>query len=734
MLRFMKNKILIPSLILLVLACFFSFRYIKGDNTSEERKELVLQTVSDAIAKVHFAPRELNDTFSARVYNKVLSTFDNDKKFFTQADINQLSQYKFQIDDQIKNGSVEFFDKVNAIYTQRISDADGFYEELLAKPFDFSKDEEIVLGDDNNQYPADMNGMKERWRKFLKYRVLAKYVDLKDDQKKKVDNKDTSLKKVKTDAELEADAREAIKKSQAYYFKRMKKFDENDRFTIYINTIANNHDPHTDFFPPLDKKRFDEGMSGTFFGIGAQLRDDEGKIKVVMIIPGSPCWKQGELKAGDIITKVAQGEEEPVDIEGMDLEDVVQKIRGPKGTEVRLTVKKVNGAVEVVPIVRGEVLMEETFAKSAIINTKNGKIGYIYLPEFYSDFQHVNGRHCAEDVAIEVLKLKKAGISGLILDLRNNSGGSLSDVVDMAGLFIDKGPIVQVQSSGAPASTLQDRQKGSLYDGPLAIMVNQGSASASEIMAAALQDYGRAIIVGTPTYGKGTVQKIISLDNFLSVTDRLTERSSSSLLTSDPIGSLKVTIQKFYRINGGSTQLKGVTPDIIFPDNYQFLHLGERENISALAWDEIRPADYKRVPNIVPAKKLADLSYARINANPIFGMITSNAKRIKTQQDDNVYSLNEVAYRKDLTSAKNAIDKMKEIEDKNVKPLTVVNIPEDLQKINIDSTTISKNKTWIDGLQKDIFISETVNIIGDMAKLMPNVTMNREVEREVEID
>lgn len=732
MLRFMRNKILIPSLILLILAGFFSFRYIKGDNTSDERKELVLETISDAIDKVHFAPRELNDSFSARVYDKLLSTFDNDKKFFTKADIDELSKYKYTIDDQIKSGSVEFFDKLNDIYTKRISDADGFYEDILSKPFDFKKDEEILLGEDNTKYPADMNGMKERWRKYLKYRVLAKYVDLKDNQLQRVDDKDTSLKEVKTDAQLEEEARESIKKSQAYYFKRMKKFDEKDRFTVFINTITNSHDPHTDYLPPSDKKRFDEAMSGTFFGIGAQLRDDEGKVKIVAIIPGSPCWKQGELKAGDIIIKVGQGKEEAIDVEGMDLDEVVKKIRGPKGTEVRLTVKKVNGAIQVIPIIRGEVLLEEVFAKSAIINTDKGKIGYIYLPEFYSDFQHINGRRCAEDVAIEVLKLKKSGVAGMILDLRNNSGGSLSDVVDMAGLFIDHGPIVQVRSSGAPPATLQDRQKGALYDGPLAIMVNQGSASASEIMAAALQDYGRAIIVGTKTFGKGSVQKIISLDQFLSITDRLAERTQSKNLTDDKIGSLKITIQKFYRVNGGSTQLKGVTPDITFPDNYQLIDMGERNNDAALAWDEIDPADYTKVSNRVPVKKLADLSYARINASPIFKMINANAKRIKKQQDDDIYSLNEVAYRNELKAANNAVDKMKEIEKKNNKPLTVVNITEDLQKINIDSSSIAKNKSWLESLQKDVYISETVNIINDMGALMPNVTMKREKEMELE--
>jgi carboxyl-terminal processing protease len=475
-----------------------------------------------------------------------------------------------------------------------------------------------------------------------------------------------------------------------------------------MNAVTNSEDPHTDFLPPEDKARFDESMSGSFFGIGAQLQEDEGSIKVVAVVPGSPCWKQGEIKVNDIIQKVAQGNAEPVDVQGYDLEDVVKIIRGNKGTTVKLTVKKVDGSVRVIPIVRGEVLREETFAKSAVIEEDGNKTGYIYLPEFYANFNQINGRRCAEDVAIEVQKLKNAGVNGIILDLRNNGGGSLQDVVDMAGLFIDQGPVVQVKTNAGAPEKLYDRASGVLYDGPLAVMINQGSASASEIMAAAMQDYKRAIIVGSTSFGKGTVQRLLSLDDML-------KNSSNSALGDQGIGSLKITVQKFYRINGGSTQLRGVTPDITLPDPYQEIAMGERRDKAALKWDEIPAVSYTVAPNAVNVSQLSALSTARISANSTFNLIKSNAKLLKAKENDHTYQLNEKAYRKELEEASAISKKMEELE-KKANPLAVSNPKEDVSKINMDSTSVSRNNEWLKNIKKDIYIAETVNIIRDMHK------------------
>jgi carboxyl-terminal processing protease len=723
MLRFMKNKILIPLLILGALATFFSFRYSGAAENDKDRKKIVLETVMAALRQSHFAPRAVDDTLSYRVYHKILDNLDYDKKFFSQQDIAVLSQYEYKIDDEINEGSTDFFDKLNEIFSKRIDNAEGYYKDILSRPFTFNGNDSIQLNGEKISYAADDNQLKERWNQYLKYRVLSKYVDLKKEQGKAKDTKDKASSKFKSDSELEKEARESVAKNQASYFKRLRKINDNDRFAIFMNSITNSEDPHTDYFPPKDKQRFDEAMSGSFFGIGAQLKDEDGKIKVAAIITGSPSWKQGELKAGDEIIKVAQGSAEPEDIQGFDIDDAVQRIRGKKGSEVRLTVKRVDGSTKVIPIIRGEVMLEETFAKSAVIQGANGPVGYIYLPEFYADFNHVNGRRCAEDVALEVQKLKNAGVAGIILDLRNNGGGSLNDVVDMAGLFIDQGPIVQVKTSGAVAEKLSDRNRGTLYDGPLAIMVNQNSASASEIMAAAMQDYKRAIVVGSTTFGKGTVQRIISLDEMLGRGNPLSAvTGKGSTMGDSPIGALKITVQKFYRINGGSTQLKGVVPDVILPDPYQGIEMGERRDKAALKWDEIPAADFRPVSNPVNAAELNALSQRRVASNPAFGLMKESAQRIKDREKDNAYSLNEMAYRKELDEANATAKKMEELE-KKATFLTIVNAKEDMANINRDSSTLTKNSDWLKNLKKDIYIAETVNIINDMIKGQSKVNL-----------
>ncbi len=754
MLRFMKNKILIPLVITGALAAFFSFKYSGGDDNQPDQKKILVQsTIAKAIKEVHFAPRDLNDTFSNRVYNKVLEDLDYEKKFFTQQDINTLQKYQYAIDDEIRDGSVEFFDKMDAIYAKRIDDAEGYYKEILKTPFHFDVDEQIQLSGDKTTYAANETELKDRWRKILKFRVLGKYVELKNAQDKTKESKkgtkgkakeddDATTKnltedtedfsataetkpaaantKPKTDAELETDARESVRKNMEYTFKRMHKIKGDERFTYYINAITTSEDPHTDYFPPKEKEKFDEDMSGTFFGIGAQLREEANTIKIAAIITGSPCWKQGELKAGDVIVKVGQGAQEPVDITGYDIEDAVHLIRGKKGTEVRLTVKKVNGSIKVIPIIRGEVLMDNVFAKSAVIKSTDGPVGYIYLPEFYSDFQHINGRRCSEDVAKEVEKLKGAGVVGIILDLRNNGGGSLSDVVDMAGLFTGPGPEVQVKSSDAAPMTLSANNKGAEYTGPMAVMINENSASASEIMAAALQDYKRAIIVGSTSYGKGTVQKVIPLDEFVDPlkrvqmkTDELTAANGVTPMSS--LGSLKVTVQKFYRVSGGSTQLKGVTPDIHLPDPYELINQGERHDKAALGWDEIARANFKPTTNAASVADLSTLSKSRVTANPTFTLIEENAAHLKKQEENNTYSLTETGYRKELDEANATSKKLDELQ-KKTNPLEYTNLKEDLERINLDSASMTKNSDWLKNLKKDIYISETVNIINDMTK------------------
>lgn len=724
MLEFMKNKILIPSLIIVALGVFFSFKYVgnKDKPGTEEEQKTILQTVMGVLEQGHYSPRKVDDSFSNSIFDRTIESLDYEKKFFTKKDYDELkSNYRNDIDDEIKSNSLGFFNAVNKLFVERIKDAEKLYPEILKTPFKFDKDDSIQLDGKKLDFVSNESQMRERWKMSLKYRVLSKYLDLKKADDAKV--KDSANYKAKSFAVLEKEARKDVKTIQDRYFKRLNKLNDNDRFSLFINSITATEDPHTDYLPPKDNKRFEEMMSGTFIGIGASLQQQEdGKIKINEIITGSPSWKQGHLKADDIIEKVGQGDKVPVDVEGMDLEDVVEIIRGKAGTEVRLTVKHSNGTTEVIPIIRGKVALEDVFAKSAIIEDHGKRIGYIYLPEFYSNFNGLSTRKSGEDVAIEVEKLKKEKVDGIILDLRNNGGGSLSDVVDMAGIFVGPGPVVQVRSRDNQSIILPSRTDA-IYDGPLAIMTNGGSASASEIMAAAMQDYKRAIIIGSNTYGKGTVQKIVSLDQFVnsSVRDQIImalNKAKGGDASFDGIGYLKLTIQKFYRINGGSTQMKGVVPDIKLPDAYDYLDLGERKDPAALPWDKIAAADYTVWAHPANMDMLNKASEARVSQNATFNAIIATGQKLKAQKDNNVISLNINDFEQKLKESDALTSKMEKLDSLGT-PLNVVNIKADLSKIDIDDATKTKNKDWLKALKKDVYLHEASNVIEDWVNSIP---------------
>jgi carboxyl-terminal processing protease len=521
-------------------------------------------------------------------------------------------------------------------------------------------------------------------------------------QEKALLKKDTVFE-AKSITVIEKESREKVEKSYLDFFKRLKKVDETDRAGMFLNAVANVFDPHTEFFPPKVKDNFDIQMSGQLEGIGAQLQEKDGAIKVSNIVPGSASWRQGELKAGDIILKVAQGKDEPVDVTDMRLDDAVQLIRGKKGTEVRLTIRKPDASLKVVAIIRDIVVLDETYAKSLIID-EGKKIGYLKLPSFYADFNKAGGRRCAVDVKNEVLKLKEQQVNGLIIDLRNNGGGSLQDVVEMAGLFIDKGPIVQVKTTGTNAEILEDRNPGILYDGPLVIMVNNISASASEILAAAIQDYNRGIIIGgEQTFGKGTVQRIVSLDDRLDYTQ----------MSYAPVGSLKLTMQKFYRVNGGSTQLKGVNSDIMLPDKFEKLYKGEREEEFPMPWDEIKPASINAWAPKWNVDEIKKKSKARVENDLTFKQIKELEEKYKKQADNTLISLNIEKYRAEQKKNKEETDTLEKLE-KEGKQLNAFGMLQDLEKIASDSTKKVMNEEWIKAVKKDSYIKEAVNVIKDM--------------------
>ncbi|MFT5165266.1 MAG: carboxyl-terminal processing protease [Saprospiraceae bacterium] len=666
-----------------------------------EKETILMQTMLSGLEQLHFSPVAMDDDFSKKVYNLYIDRIDNGRRWLTQEDINQLSNYKLEIDNQSLNGTYEFFDLSEQLIDAGIKKAEGFYKELLEEPFDFSKDEKIELDGDKKSFAKDNNELKDYWRKSLKYEVMNRLYDKMEAQKDLKEGEE-----LKTQEELEKEARKATVETYDDVFERLSKLRRSDRLSDYLNAITNVYDPHTGYFEPKDKENFDISMSGTLEGIGARLQTDGDYTKVTEIVPGGPAWKQKDLEPSDLITAVAQGDEEAESVSGFRIDDVVKLIRGKKGTKVRLTVKKVDGSIAVISIIRDLVVTDESYAKSVILDFpgKAENVGYIKLPRFYADFNRRGGRSCSEDVAKEVEKLKAQNVSGIILDLRDNGGGSLRDVVKMSGLFIEDGPIVQVKGRDRDPEVLEDHDSSVQYDGKLIVMVNEFSASASEILAAALQDYGRAVIVGSKsTFGKGTVQRFIDLDQAI--------RGYNDI---KPLGNIKLTIQKFYRVNGGSTQLKGVESDIVLPDRYQFIEVGERDQDYPMDWSKIEPVDYAQsVTSLNGLEHWKAASAERVKKDKTFQLILENAKRLKTQREDTDYDLNLEAYTTEMEmlekEAEKYTDMLKEIEGLEVK-----NMETDLSIINEEESRQARNEEWIKTIKKDIYINEVLSILKDM--------------------
>ena len=689
----MKIKISVVVVILAALS-FFAFR------KTTDKQVSILKAMVKTLQSEHFSDLKFDDSFSKKVFTMYLEHLDLNKKFFLSRDIDELKKYEMQVDDELQMGSNEFYNVASERFKQRVDESEKYMLETFNKPFEFTGDETIQLDSKKLLWAKGENEMRQQWYTALKYQVLSRYSELLDEKATAIEKNDTSYK-IRTDAELEIDSREKTKKANVDYFKRLRKLDEDERFSVYLNCITSACDPHSDYFTPPKKQEFNDQMSGSFEGIGAQLQEKDGFVKVTSVITGSASWRQGQLKVDDIIMKVAQANAEPVSTQDMPLNDVVKMIRGKKGTEVRLTVKKPDGSTLVIAIIRDIVLTDETFAKSMLIKEGKNTIGYIYLPEFYADFSKRTDRRCATDVLKEIVKLQKDNAQGIILDLRNNGGGSLSDVVDMAGFFVKDGPMVQVKDRRDNASQLNDEDVEVRYSGALIIMVNELSASASEIMAAAMQDYKRAVIIGSPsTFGKGTVQRVFELDN------SFTEKG---------LGSVKITTSKFYRINGSTTQLKGVIPDIILPDQYKYLDIGEKDEDYPLAFDEIKKATYDTWNRAPEMNKIREYSTKRVDKSEAFKLIEQYAKRLKNERDNQVYSLNIMKYKQELKLDKEA-NKKNDLVTNYKSRLKFDYLSDDQAALSMDTVKQSKAKTWVGQLQKDVYLEEAVNVMQDMLK------------------
>ena len=695
-----KNYKIILLVAALSAVLFWSFRPKKVE-ANPEKDKLLLELLAYVLEKGHYSPIAMDDKFSEKVYDKYLNSLDPFRRYFIQSDVYEFKVYEDSIDDFIKNKDLKFFDLTYSRLLQRMDESEAIYKDVLAKPFDFTLDENISVDYEKIPFEKNKKELHEIWKKQLKFSVLSSIDDKekiqeKADDKSKVENKSFDA--------LEKEARESIEKNLEDNYLNFKDFNRDDWFGVYLNSIVERFDPHTFYFSPENKERFDVSMSGTFEGIGAKLQKKNVGVEVSELISGGPAWKGKELEQGDIIFKVAQGKGDPIDITGMRIDDVVKKIKGPKGTEVRLTVKRVDGSIKVISIIRDVVETEETFAKSSTV-VKDGKLfGIIYLPKFYISFDNKDKRDAFKDVAIEIERLKKQKVQGIIMDLRDNGGGSLQTVVDMVGLFIDKGPVVQVKYANAAPNILPDKDPSVQWDGPLVVMVNGYSASASEIFAAAIQDYKRGIVIGSKhTYGKGTVQNVIDLNDMV---------RGNSL---GDLGSLKTTIQKFYRINGGSTQREGVLSDIVLPDRFTYFDTGERDEPEALPWDKIAPATY----NTTGASFDVVLSNSkkRVDKNPEFNLIDAYAKWNFERKDDKEVSLNYTVYKNELAEleAKNkTYDGLKSYKNN----LTFTSLPYEIEEFKKDVLLKEKRIRWHEELSKDPYVDESLNVLGDIAKLV----------------
>lgn len=674
------------------------------------KEKVAAQIMLSRLDEWHYRPQDLNDDLSKRIFKLFLERLDYRKEFFLKSDIDNFQKYSDKFDDELKIASEALVDEMYKVLDERISQVRAFYPELLKKEFKFSEESIMELDPEKRTFKNNLEDLKSYWEQNIRLQISSEYLDLLEEKAREGKDEDEAddepYPDYSWDPTLEKEAREVVERRLNRAFDRMLEQRREDRMAVFLSCVANSFDPHTEFFPPQSKEDFDIGLTGTLEGIGAVLQEDDGYIRVKEIVPGGAAWRQKELGEEDLILEVAQGDEEPVSVVEMRVRDAVKLIRGKKGTEVRLTVKKPNGESKVIPIIREVVVMEESYAKAAVIENQelNKRFGYIYLPTFYHDPAE-GGRDSAQDIKNALIQLKEKQVDGVILDLRNNGGGLLDDAVKMAGLFFKEGPVVQVRDRVEQGKVLEDTDPEETFDGDLLVMINVRSASASEIVAAALQDYGRAIVVGSKSsFGKGTVQMFLDLDRYL--------RFRFQNLR--PLGALKLTIQTFYRINGDSTQYRGVESDIVLPDIYTAMEIGERELEYSLPFNEVAPVSYEKWDKInYDLELLRSNSAKRVESSEAFSKIIQEAEMLKSRKEDTLKSIrleDLYADRKKVHEQSRELDEVRGEQEHivvNALPSLESNkesLPERLEQLN----------EWSENVNKDIYIEEAMKILSDM--------------------
>ena len=702
--KFNLKKLLFFAPLMTLMFCFNS------PQNDEEKMQTIMISVKNTLSYLHYSPKPINDAYSADVFDKYLEMMDPAKKFLLQSDVDEFTKHKTKLDDYLNRGDISFFnltvDRLNA----RTKEVEKLSQDILSKPINFDENEELILEPKLKAYPKNQEELRNEWKKFIKYNILQEIETLnakEQTQKEKKDSvnkfklKDTIKLQILTPQQKQAKATDEVKDLLTSMFKRYDKRKKMDWFSVYMNAYTEVFDPHTNYFSPQDKEDFDVNFKGKVIGIGATIQEKKGKILIGTLVVGAPAWKSKQISEGDEILKVkSKKDEEPINVTGMLVDEAVRFIRGEKGSEVVLTLRKKDGSIKEVKMIREEVAIEDTFARSIIVNSPNGKkYGFINLPGFNADFEDAKGRNASDDIKAELIKLKAQNVEGIILDLRNNGGGSLTEVVDIMGLFMKNGPVVQVKDGNGKIQVLKNKQNDPIWTGPLVIMQNELSASASEILAGAMQDYGRAVIVGSPqSFGKGTVQTFVELNRFLN--------------TSDDFGALKLTIQKFYRVNGKSTQLKGVDSDIPMKDIFTYEEIGERYDNYALPWDQVSTSGFAPL-NTLNMSNLVNNSAKRLAQNKNYQLLLESAQWKEKLDKEEKVTLNLKEFESLMKARKEQIEKFKSLIKFN-NGLNFTLHADEAKRGKTDEVFAKKSENWLKNLKRDIYLQETVNIISEM--------------------
>jgi len=687
-----RMKKIILFVLLAVTAGIFSTKYYDTDSLAFTPDSLIVlapkdyypeetEIVNSLVSRYHYRKFKLNDSLSAEIFDRYIESLDHNRSYFLASDINDFEKYKNQLDDFLMNGELNAAYNIFKVYRDRANDRFDYIEKIIKEPLDFTLNEYYEVDRKNAQWPDTEEEANEIWRKRVKNDAL----NLKLAGK----NPDSTV----------------ITLSRRYenYRKAINQYDNEDVYQLFMNSYTQSIDPHTNYFSPLASENFKINMSLSLEGIGAQLQQDDDYIKIVEIIPGGPAYKSNKLNRNDKIIGVAQDDGgEMVDVIGWRVTDVVQLIRGPKGTTVRLQILPADAGINAIPkeikLVRDKVKLEEQAAKKEILNFEqdniNYRIGVISIPTFYSDFEaqqkgDKDYRSTTRDVKKIIEELKADKVDGIIIDLRNNGGGALNEAIDLTGLFIKDGPVVQVRNSDGSVQVGADSDPDIVYDGSLAVLVNRFSASASEIFSGAIQDYERGVIIGEQTYGKGTVQNLIDLNRVMQGSD-------------DKLGQLKVTIAKYYRINGGSTQSLGVIPDILLPSSVDADEFGENSEKSALPWDEIKPTKYNVTGNVKDFLSLLNSRHKeRVETSNEFNYLLEDIRESMEERNQNQISLNEEVRKKEME--KEEEEKFqRENERRKIKGIKLLNKDEEIKESSAP---------------EDLYLDESAKVLADLIAL-----------------